>query len=214
MKKTIAVITLLAILLSSCFALAEQQEQEIITSSFPTKFFQYIVLDDNTIEIVNYIGRDDGEEEAPIIPDLDGYAVTVIGKGAFSGHDKMIAVLIPESVTHIREEAFCNCSALESIYLSENVSVIEARAFMNCRSLTRERLQEGLVSIGEYAFSGCESLESLAIPDSVTWIGENAFSGCDLLTAVVGRDSYAEQYCKDSGIPYYYLDEDPYWSMD
>jgi len=40
------------------------------------------------------------------------------------------------------------------------------------------------------------------IPASVTSIGDSAFSNCSNITAYVVASSYAEQYCKDNGIPY------------
>ncbi len=176
---------ILAVLLFICPAVAEDTEPEAITSTFPTRFFRYLILEDGTIEIIDYIGRTDGREEAPIVPDeLDYLSVTKIGKGAFSGHENMIAVLLPDSVIRIGEEAFMDCTSLPYIRIPESTSEIETRAFANC-----------------------VALKSITIPDSVTWMGEDVFRGCDSLTVIAGRDSYAEQYCRDNKLNYTYPDE-------
>ena len=53
----------------------------------------------------------------------------------------------------------------------------------------------------------CPNLTAVDIPDSVTFIGNHAFDGCDSLTEIiVGRDSYAKQYCIDNGLSYTYPD--------
>ena len=59
------------------------------------------------------------------------------------------------------------------------------------------------MTIGDSAFVGCFALSAVALPEGLTSIGEGAFDGCsDTLTLTVPRDSYAQQYAIDNGIPY------------
>ena len=52
-----------------------------------------------------------------IIPaSIEGYPVTAIGDGAFSGCDKLISITIPDSVTGIGDGAFEGCTGLTDIY--------------------------------------------------------------------------------------------------
>lgn len=52
-----------------------------------------------------------------IIPaSIEGYPVTAIGDGAFSGCEKLISITIPDSVTGIGDGAFEGCTGLTDIY--------------------------------------------------------------------------------------------------
>ena len=63
-------------------------------------------------------------------------------------------------------------------------------------------ISEGVTSIGSAAFGYCENLTSMTIPNSVTDIGDDAFSECSKIVLSVSEGSYAEQYAKESSIPY------------
>ncbi len=78
--------------------------------------------------------------------------------------------------------------------------------FQKCTSLTSVSIPENVNTIGDACFKDCTSLTSVSIPDSVTLIGDRAFSGCDAITVIVSSGSEAEQYCKDNGINYTYVD--------
>ena len=67
-------------------------------------------------------------------------------------------------------------------------------------------MPDSITTIGDYMFEGCSNLTSVTIPDSVTAIGDEAFSNSGLTEIIVGRDSYAKQYCIDNGLPYTYPD--------
>lgn len=134
------------------------------------------------------------------IPDT----VTDIGQGAFYSCASLKTIEIPEGVTAVRDDTFAYCSRLASVVLPDTVTTIGDRAFRSCGALGSVRLPDHLTAIGENAFWSCEKLPSITIPDSVTRIDKNAFEYCDALVATVGRDSYAERYCKANGISYVY----------
>ena len=64
-------------------------------------------------------------------------------------------------------------------------------------------IPDGLTAIGKYAFA-YTGLETAALPDSVTNIGRSAFEWDTNLVLTVGRNSYAETYCKENGLKYAY----------
>lgn len=77
-------------------------------------------------------------------------------------------------------------------------------AFADMLSLTEINIPNGVVEIGSEAFYNCVALCRLVIPKTVRLIGEFAFNHCKKLTAVVTKGSYAEEYCKKSGVPFAY----------
>lgn len=116
------------------------------------------------------------------------------------------AYTIPQGVRRIGRFAFSTFESLNSVTIPDSVTTIDECAFYRCSSLNDVTIPDSVTTIGNWAFYGCSGLTSIIIPDSVTAIGEWVFYGCNGLTATVGRDSYAEQYCKDNGIPYVYPD--------
>lgn len=114
---------------------------------------------------------------------------------------------IPHGIKIIGDFAFSNCSSLTSITIPDSVTDIEYYAFSWCDCLTSISIPNSVIYIWNFAFCDCYSLTSISIPDSVSAIGYGAFLGCDSLTDIsVSRGSYAEQYCKDNGLPYNYPD--------
>ncbi len=58
-------------------------------------------------------------------------------------------------------------------------------------------------------------LISVTIPDSVTSIGQDTFHFCVRLTEnIVGRDSYAKQYCIENNLPYTFADANNWLTGD
>ncbi len=174
-KALTAFVLLLVMMLFIPAAIGEEPE------TFTSGNYRYSLLDDGTISIKKYTGKEDSIE----IPySIDGYTVTTIGDRAFFSCDSLTSITIPDSVTSIGDSAFSSCYSLTSITIPDSVT-----------------------SIGDYAFYKCYSLTSITIPDSVTSIGDDAFSYCKSLTSIiVGRDSYARQYCFDYNLPYTYAD--------
>ncbi|MDE5618591.1 MAG: leucine-rich repeat domain-containing protein [Clostridia bacterium] len=165
----------------------------------------------HNIEIVvaGYIGNDTQIE----IPNaINGYSVTTINSGAFSGCSGITSITIPnsvifirndafrdcssltsikisDSVTHIGSDAFRDCSGLTSITIPSSVTYIDYSAFRDCSGLTSITIPSSVTYIGGWAFSGCSGLTSITIPSSVTYIGYSAFSGCSSLTSITIPDS-------------------------
>ena len=99
------------------------------------------------------------------------------------------------------------CAFTESEYtIPQGIQIIGDFAFYNCTSLISVTIPDSVVSIGKDAFGYCSFLEKITIPDSVESIEESAFWSCSSVTAIVGRNSYARQYCKDFEINYTYPD--------
>ena len=68
----------------------------------------YTLLEDGTVEITMYTGK---ATELEVPSKLDGYVVTSIGKGAFSGCDNLSSITLPEGLKSIGKGAFSGCDS-------------------------------------------------------------------------------------------------------
>ena len=94
---------------------------------------------------------------------------------------------------------------IKHVVVQDGVTSIGYCAFSGHPELLSVRLPDTVTQIGTLAFHNCAALKDLNLPDSVERIGKDAFQNClDLKSVTVGRGSYAEQYCKYSGLNYTY----------
>ena len=93
--------------------------------------------------------------------------------------------------------------------MPNTIQFIEKCAFSFCKELYSVTIPEGVERIGVNAFERCPSLCFIYLPTSVKSIGHAAFKGNDhrKITAVVPRDSYAEDYCIKNGLDVKYADD-------
>ena len=203
----------------------KENKVQIVNPNLNKGFLYNIYRGSVTIE--GYIG----DKTDVVIPDtIEGYPVTSIGNGAFDKNSDIISVKIPSSVTEINGNAFRDCINLESVNIPDGVTVIQGGAFNNCKSLKSIKIPESVTKIEVYSFNNCSSLTEVEIPKNVTFIGYNSFTGCTSLEKVIipksvktierntfsgnsnlkiygYKNSYAEQYAKDLGIKFVYINE-------
>ena len=180
MKKMLAVLAALLVLLGVSAALAEAGEERTCGS------YRYVVLTDGMAEITGYSGSD----KKLTVPDqLDGYPVVSIGSRAFSGKHMLTGVTLPEGLTTLGKGAFKGCGALTSVTLPHGLTTLGDEVFSDCDELTSIVLPDTVTEIGQSAFSHCTNLRSLVIPEGVTRIMDFTFYGCYKLTDVSLPDS-------------------------
>ena len=127
-------------------------------------------------EVGNY-GRD--VSGVLTIPEnVEGFSITKIADGGFSGCRYLTSIIIPKSVKSFGHSAFDYCLSLTSITIPNSVSNIGEYAFYKCISLTSIDIPNSVTSIGNSAFFRCSNLTSVTIPNSVTSIGVGAFRQC------------------------------------
>lgn len=102
--------------------------------------------------------------------------VRKIAEKAFSEHNQLKRINLPESIQEIGSQAFMNCENLEEITIPSSVKEIKRGTFSNNRRLKKVILSEGIRRIGYGAFQDCESLEEVDIPSTVKEIEDYAFS--------------------------------------
>ena len=136
--------------------------------------FEYLVLDDGTVQITGY----NGSSTTVSIPStLDGKTDTSIGSSAFTLNNTITKVSIPDTVTTISEYAFLGCSNLTSVQIGKNVTKIVVGAFGGCEGLTTALLP-GVEVIGNKAFAYCSKLADVGLGENLRAVGEGAFLNC------------------------------------
>ena len=137
--------------------------------------FRYTIQPDDTATLTEYTGR---AETLSIPPELDGHAVTIIGRYAFRHCKSLVSLSIPEGVTGIDDFAFHDCTFLASLSLPDSLKSIGINPFTYCNDLTEfvlspnhpflEVVDNMLINKVEkkligcpYLLSGCTSLLSV-----------------------------------------------------
>ncbi|MBR3968748.1 MAG: leucine-rich repeat protein [Clostridia bacterium] len=151
--------------------------------------------------------------------------MTRIGRYAFYGI-AATEVDIPESVTTITYKSFADSKNLAKIDISDNIQSLDGYAFDGTAwyesqkdgmvyleksayhykgkmpKNTRVIIKDGTKLIANYAFDEQINLKSIAIPESVTNINDTALFNCPNVTIYGYKDSSAETYAKENGIPF------------
>ena len=195
MKRILSVLLAAILLLSLSNSVLAEEEREILQSGD----FSYAILDDGTVEITDWAGK---ETRLEIPSALDGKKVTRIGDRAFRWCGSLTAVTIPDNVTSIGDSAFYSCSSLTAVTIPDSVSEMGVNPFRLCDHLTSinvspthpyfatidgvlyEKATKKLVCY-PYAFTATE----FAIPQGISVIGDDAFDSCKSLTSVTIPDS-------------------------
>lgn len=145
--------------------------------------FDYVVLEDGTVEVRGYTE----EKKGPlVIPDtIEGKTVTSIGEGAFKDCNGFTSLALPKGLKKIGRWAFQDCIGIRGkLELPENIVSIGSYAFSGCSSISGSlELPKGLTKIESRVFDGCSLITGiLELPEGVTVIESGAFSNCSGLT--------------------------------
>ena len=119
----------------------------------------------------------------------------VIADCAFSSCEKLVSVMLPETITSIGETLFYECPLIENIVVNGNGGVYSSEygvlykgnslaVYPQGKADVKFNIPAGTDSICDYAFLGNQNLKNVILPDSVKAIGNGAFSGCSALTSV------------------------------
>jgi hypothetical protein len=117
-----------------------------------------------------------------ILPDT----LTTIGLGTFNKTSNLVSVNLSH-ITSIPNSGLSGCTALTSADLS-GVTNFGVSVFGNCEALNSVLLSPALTEIPKTTFSGCSSLTTLELPASVATIGQQAFINSGLLTLIIKKE--------------------------
>ena len=150
---------------------------------YSTINWDYIVEDDDSVTITDYIGN---EEDVNVPSIIAGKTVKKIGSNISDGIKK---ITIPSTVTEIGDSAFIYSNSLKEVKLSDGLKKIGECAFSNCINLEKVEIPNSVEEIGDSAFSCCESIERIELPSSLNSISNDLFYGCISLSEVVINDN-------------------------
>ena len=194
MKKTCLLMALAMVLIAAC-ALAETAATPI----YECGDFTYVILDDHTVQIVDWEGT---VTDLQVPGELDGLRVTGISEYAFYGCDSLTSIILPEGLKEIGDNAFCGCEGLTEIHLPLSITSIGANPFAGCANMTFISVSQNhpyLEIVDGVLFSKPDkrlicfpagnSAESYTVPEGVVRIGEMAFQKDLYLESVVLPES-------------------------
>ena len=124
-----------------------------------------------------------------------------IGEHAFHSCEKLVSVVMPDSVKTLGTGVFSHCTALETCVLSNSLTELAMSTFFACTSLKEVSLPPTIKELGAAAFHHCAALKQVKIPLSVERIKAPAFSGCscEILLAsdhyrMIGKALYEDKF--------------------
>lgn len=184
---------------------ATPEDEEV--TSFDDGILTYTVIDDSRfVEVTKCVTT---ATHVNILPKIDGYTVSSIGEGAFSGCTALQSITfpknaelnsigsyafaecsslkevkLPNTVTELPIGMFAYCTSLESVTFGDKTEYIADEAFRECASLKEIELPETLTGMGNFVFYMCTSLENIEFPDKLSAIGGYNFSGCVNMTSI------------------------------
>ena len=164
--------------------------------------FNYIILDDGTVEITKYTGNNN---TVNIPSEIQGKRVTSIDAWAFWENSSLVNISIPNSVKNIGYGAFAICTNLKSITIPSSVSSIGKCAFHSCSNLksinvekdnTSYSSSDGILYDKNFETLVCypvgKQYTYFKISDNVKKIGYDAFGHCANIKTIIIPDSVTE----------------------
>lgn len=221
MKKFLKIFSVVLAVLMAVSILPSCGDETVATTSFEVPadryfvddvdstegFYQYRLLDDNTVIIMEYTGQ---ESEVVIPEKLGGYPVSTIGGAAFYANEFVKKIVISNGVDTIGSNAFNGCANLEDVFIPNTVWNINADAFTDTPWLKKFEKEE-FVIVGDSillkyngdsvrvvipdtvkhisaAFIGNEKIRDVVVPDSVYTVGHAAFAASTVSRVHLGNN--------------------------
>ena len=161
--------------------------------------YEYIVLDDGTVEISQYMGN---ESKVEIPSEIDGMSVSSIGERAFFDCHSFTELIIADTVKTIGNHSFGRCLRMENVTIPVSVTYISKSAFVGCASLKQLSIPGNVKVMNEYAFSTCFGLTEVTIDVGTEAIGYGAFSILPFLEKITVKsmdvDLFEESLCSNA----------------
>ncbi len=198
---------------ASSAAMKRLQELLTVTEDSDAKHF-VTEIENGAVRITGYAG---GESTVKVPETIDGFPVTAIGDGAFSGNAVLQVLILPSGVRELGSGILNGCTslvALETPLLGHDAQSEQYLGYLfgsssfsdNARdvpsSLQYLRLIGDGESLGAYALYDCNDLIGVELPDQMKTIEKFALYNCASLCMLSGVErltavkEYGMAYCK------------------
>ncbi|MBP1561779.1 MAG: leucine-rich repeat domain-containing protein [Oscillospiraceae bacterium] len=193
---------LLGIMILPILAHAEENDENLVVSSFETGKLSEALskaadgTDYNFIKNVAVLsGTLSAEDYTALtaIPNLEILELAgtetedgVIPENALTSRNQLALITLPKNTKKIGKNAFSCNRKLVKVKMPSTVTEIGDFAFDACELLTEIPVSEGVTYIGEGAFRDCKALEKFVIPGGITEIYPDTFSKCGFSEIYIG----------------------------
>ena len=134
MKRTVAALLAALAAISLCASLSGcAQHTHIVVSSQRVGDFYCSMYEDDTLEIIKYMG-DDAIVQIPSF--MADRSVVGISTRAFEGEENVEEVYLPSSMSTLPAKLFDNCPKLRSVYIPATVTSIGKLFITDCPEFT------------------------------------------------------------------------------
>ncbi|MCI9400413.1 MAG: leucine-rich repeat domain-containing protein [Lachnospiraceae bacterium] len=121
---------------------------------------------------------------------------------------------MPNTVRNMDTYAFWNLKNTKHVKIADGVTTIPKYSMSNMGTVEDVSLPTTVTAISERAFANNSALKQVAIPSSVRDIDDNAFAGSPNLQIFTSKDSGADKFGQEKGIPVTYQSAYPTDFMD
>ena len=138
---------------------------------------------DGTLTLSGYVPGTATDVDVVIPQEVEGKAVTVVGKEAFYKCTYTGTLTLPESLRSIKQYAFSTSQFTGDLVIPEGVTEIGDSAFSMCSSFQGTlTLPSTVQTIGSSAFRYGGFTGSLVLPENLSVMGKGAFYACSNFT--------------------------------
>lgn len=161
----------------------------------------------------------DCDSLAAVTVDKDNDYITAYNGAIYNGNMTMLYqalpgregdnYVMPETVEDIDAYAFWNLKNTKNVMLSDKISVVPKYAMSSMGAVENVVLPDSVTTISQKAFADSEALKQVSVPASVRQIDAAAFSQVPNMKIFTTKDSNADAFGKEKGIPVIYKAEYP-----
>ena len=142
-----------------------------------------------------FIGFDPQSRNIEIPNEIDGKEIVSLGESLFEGNKQIKNVKIAFGIKRIGNKAFKDCDKLVNVLIPNSLIEIGAEAFYRT-DLRAFQLPSSVMSIGEQVCCGCHNLKTVSFSKQLNIIPQGAFEGCPNLSTITFPDSITEIHHK------------------